>query len=287
MHRTLFHSACSTLHRAPVGQGPSGPEWLATALGFWSGRALATGTAWAGLCLICHHSPPRTRSSGRRPGGREKRACAGGGRQIWTGRREKNAHPSTAIIKRCRYARFLLPKCHFRLRHSSPRAGAASDLAPSPTAVNAVTSPHRHPRASLPRCEVLDLRGSGPGRAVVVFDQQNPRTPPTSQHPLAHASTARQDSRSSRRISVAVHAMAHAPLPLPSVLLVPPHTRSASLFHAEPRTPFLLPAVVLQHARCLTFLLQGPHPFLGRPFFLSTCIALRRAPRPPACTHVC
>ena len=29
-------------HRAPVGQGPSGPGWLAIALGFWSGRALAT-----------------------------------------------------------------------------------------------------------------------------------------------------------------------------------------------------------------------------------------------------
>ena len=48
--------------RAPVGQGPSGPGWLATALGgFWSGRPLATGTAWAGLCLIRHHHcrPPR------------------------------------------------------------------------------------------------------------------------------------------------------------------------------------------------------------------------------------
>ena len=32
-----------TLHRAPVGQGPSGPDWLTNALGFWSGRALATG----------------------------------------------------------------------------------------------------------------------------------------------------------------------------------------------------------------------------------------------------
>ena len=42
-------------HRAPVGQGPSGPDWLAIALGFWSGRALATGTAWAGSCLIHHH----------------------------------------------------------------------------------------------------------------------------------------------------------------------------------------------------------------------------------------
>ena len=45
----------STLHRAPVGQGPPGPDWLAISFGFWSGRALATGTAWAGLCLIHHH----------------------------------------------------------------------------------------------------------------------------------------------------------------------------------------------------------------------------------------
>ena len=33
------------------------------------------------------------------------------------------------------------------------------------------------------------------------------------------------------------------------------------------------------------FLLQGSHLFLGRLFFLSTWFALRRAPRPPACTH--
>ena len=45
----------STLNRAPVGQGPSGPDWLAISFGVWSGRALATGTAWAGLCLIHHH----------------------------------------------------------------------------------------------------------------------------------------------------------------------------------------------------------------------------------------
>ena len=49
------HSLRSTLHRAPVGQGPPGPGWLAISLGFWSGRALATGTARAGLCLIHHH----------------------------------------------------------------------------------------------------------------------------------------------------------------------------------------------------------------------------------------
>ena len=34
---------------------------LATALGFWSGRVLATGTAWAGLCLIHHHHHHRPR----------------------------------------------------------------------------------------------------------------------------------------------------------------------------------------------------------------------------------
>ena len=58
----------STLHRARVGQGPPGHGWLAIAVGFWSGRALATGTAWAGLCLIHHHRAIlllRPRSAGR------------------------------------------------------------------------------------------------------------------------------------------------------------------------------------------------------------------------------
>ena len=43
------------------------------------------------------YSPPCTRSSGHRPEERAKRACAGTGRQIWTGRREKTAHPSIVI----------------------------------------------------------------------------------------------------------------------------------------------------------------------------------------------
>ena len=156
------------------------------------------------------------------------------------------------------------------------RAGAAPDLASSPTEVHALTSPHRRPRASLPRFEMLDLRGSRPGRAVVGFNQQYSRTPPTPQHPLAHASTARQDSRSSRRISVAVHAMPHAPLPLPSVLLVPPHAHSASLFHAGPRTPFPLPAVSS----------SGFPPFSWPAVlsFYSLCIAPRAA---PACMRAC
>ena len=55
-----------TLHRAPVGQGPPGPDWLAISFGFWSGRALATGTAWAGLRLI-HHQRRRTPSRSLSP----------------------------------------------------------------------------------------------------------------------------------------------------------------------------------------------------------------------------
>ena len=55
-----------------------------------------------------------------------------------------------------------------------------------------------------------------------------------------------------------------------------------SLFHAQP--PRAAPTTL---AFCGTsdgflFLLQGSHPFLGRPFFLSFCFALRRAPRQPA-----
>ena len=38
------------------------PDWLAIALGFGSGLALATGTAWAGLCSIRHHHKPQTRT---------------------------------------------------------------------------------------------------------------------------------------------------------------------------------------------------------------------------------
>ena len=162
------------------------------------------------------------------------------------------------------------------------RAGAAPDFAPSPTAVLAVASPHRHLRASLPRCAVLDLRCSRPGRDVAVFNQRHPRTPPTPEHPLPHAPTARQDPQSPHRIRVAVHAtMPHAPLPLPSVLRVPPHTHGFSLFHVGLRTLLPLPVIVSPLAWRLSFLLQGSHPFLGRPFFLSTCFALRRAPRRP------
>ena len=61
-------------------------------------------------------------------------------------------------------------------------------------------------------------------------------------------------------------------------------TYTAPLFYAGPHTPLPPPAVVSQHAQRL-FPIQGPHPFLGRPFFLPTCSALRRAPRPLARTN--
>ena len=57
---SLASSCCRAEGRAPIGQGTSGPGWLGTALGFWSGRTHATGTAWESLCLIHHHAqrPP-------------------------------------------------------------------------------------------------------------------------------------------------------------------------------------------------------------------------------------
>ena len=54
----------------------------------------------------------------------------------------------------------------------------------------------------------------------------------------------------------------------------PPRTHDAPLSCSGWFPPFpLLPAVL--------FLARGSHPFLGRPFFLPTCFALRRAPRRP------
>ena len=54
------------LHRAPDGQELRLPRLAAMAFWFsfwvWSGQALATGTAWAGLCLI--HRPPHTNAKG-------------------------------------------------------------------------------------------------------------------------------------------------------------------------------------------------------------------------------
>ena len=48
-------------------------------------------------------TPRALATSGRRPGVRAKRAARGvAGRQLWTSRREKTAHPSIAIIIGCR-----------------------------------------------------------------------------------------------------------------------------------------------------------------------------------------
>ena len=72
------NKADCTLYRAPVGQGLSGPDWLATALGFWSERALATGTAWACLFLI-HHHHQQSKTGDNQPGaafGEHLRAAA-------------------------------------------------------------------------------------------------------------------------------------------------------------------------------------------------------------------
>ena len=45
----------SSLGRAPLARDPRVLIGWPLPLGFWSGRALATGTAWAGLCLTHHH----------------------------------------------------------------------------------------------------------------------------------------------------------------------------------------------------------------------------------------
>ena len=46
-------------------------------------------------------APRALAPSGRRPGVRGKRAARGvAGHQLWTGRREKTAHPSIAIMRR-------------------------------------------------------------------------------------------------------------------------------------------------------------------------------------------
>ena len=76
--------ATSTLHRAPVGQGPPGPGWLAISFGFWSGRALATGTACVGLCLIHHHHHHEARNE---PEEYLRRTIAGRSRALFVKKR--------------------------------------------------------------------------------------------------------------------------------------------------------------------------------------------------------
>ena len=194
------------------------------------------------------------------------------------------------------------------------RAGAAPDLAPSSTAVHAVTSPQHRPHALFPRCEVLDLRGMTPWRVVVAFDRQNLRTPPPTKHLLAHASTAHHDSRSSRRISAIITqdqycSASNTTCAAPTPLGHPCTTARTRRFSLSCRTSHAVPTARGDLAACMAsfFCSSGFPPFSwpaalsfyllraaphaaparmhARPFFLSTCFALRRAPVSAANEH--
>ena len=58
----------------------------------------------------------------------------------------------------------------------------------------------------------------------------------------------------------------------------------ASFFSSSGFPPFSWPAVLSFYLLRIA-LLAAPARVRARPFFLSTCYALRRAPRSPACTH--
>ena len=162
-----------------------------------------------------------------------------------------------------------------------------------PTAVHAATSPHRHLRISMPRYEVLDLRGSRPGgRTFFSPNQQHPRTPPTNTQATAPARTHR-----TLGLTIIAHdpcccarnAACAAPAPLG-----PPYTTARTqCFSLLCKTSHAVAAARRGLAACMasfwrpSFLVQGSHPFPGRPFFLFTCIALRRAPRRPYALTFC
>jgi hypothetical protein len=119
--------------------------------------------------------------------------CDGGQRRARCGTRihrtRQHAHqPPTALVSDA-MARRLTE--HHLPRHSSTTHYHGAKPRTISRCAHAVTNPCRHPRASFPRCEVLDLRGSRPGRAVTVYNQQQPCTPPAPTHLLAYASTAR------------------------------------------------------------------------------------------------
>ena len=118
--------------------------------------------------------------------------CDGGQRRARCGTRihrtRQHAHqPPTALVADALARRLT----EYRLqRHSSTTLYHGAKPSTISRCAHAVTKPCRHPCASFPRCEVLDLRGSRPGRAVTVHNQQQPRTPPASTHLLAHVPTA-------------------------------------------------------------------------------------------------
>ena len=113
---------------------------------------------------------------------------------------------------------------------------------------------------------------------------ERPRGPVTNFLALSPRATGKRFG-SARRISSAVHAIPRAPLPLPSVLLVPPHAHSASLFHAGPRTPFHCPRWSCSTHGVFLFFFRVPTPFLaGRSFFLLASRCAARHARPYART---
>ena len=83
----IRHTTIPHRHRAPVGQGPQSPRLTTIPLGFWSWRALATGTARAGLC-----SPSVLRSE--RSEARSECSARGASYQSGTNVRTKSAAAS-------------------------------------------------------------------------------------------------------------------------------------------------------------------------------------------------
>ena len=98
-------------------------------------------------------SPPRTRSSGRRPGERAKRACAGGGRQVWTGRQAGAIKPHTHRLE----PRSPPSPLEKALLIGCARLWAATATATSGTRGACVVSADQAPR----RARSMGARGSG------------------------------------------------------------------------------------------------------------------------------
>lgn len=140
------------------------------------------------------------------------------------------------------------------------RAGAAPDLVPSSAAAHLIAHSRHHPCASLPRCEVLDLRGSRPGWAAVVL-----RTAAPSHAARTYALPARAPT-------------AHRGSPSPHGYLSFSCTTSCA-------APTARSGLAARLAFFLSFL-RVPTLFLGRPFFLSFCSFLL-ARSPPARTRLC
>ena len=159
-------------------------------------------------------------------------------------------------------------------RHSSPRHWRGARLRAISRCVRTATNPCRHPRASFPRYEVRARSSWLEARVGCCCFQ-----PAASSHTTNTHTPARVRIHSTLGLTIIVH---DQPL----------------RFSLSCRAPHAVPTTHgsrgTRHAKRLSFLLRGSHPFLGRPFFLSfcfalrqplslsACFALRRAPRPPA-----